>query len=144
MNEIFLYQHGGAGNHGCEAIVRSVIKIMDKKINLISFRPNDDKKYGIDKIVDNLYSVKYPSGINFKRLFLYFARHVLKNSKYEYIYMFSKIINDKDNLLISIGGDLYCGKDTTLLSVINKKFHGTINQFCLVALLNRQNWTIIV
>lgn len=121
MNEIFLYQHGGAGNHGCEAIVRSVIKIMDKKINLISFRPNDDKKYGIDKIVDNLYSVKYPSGINFKRIFLYFARHVLKNSKYEYIYMFSKIINDKDNLLISIGGDLYCGKDTTLLSVINKK-----------------------
>lgn len=94
---------------------------MDKKINLISFRPNDDKKYGIDKIVDNLYSVKYPSGINFKRIFLYFARHVLKNSKYEYIYMFSKIINDKDNLLISIGGDLYCGNDTTLLSVINKK-----------------------
>lgn len=121
MNEIFLYQHGGAGNHGCEAIVRSVIKIMDKKINLISFRPNDDKKYGIDKIVNNLYSVKYPSGINFKRIFLYFARHVLKNSKYEYIYMFSKIVNDKDNLLISIGGDLYCGKDTTLLSVINKK-----------------------
>lgn len=61
---------------------------MDKKINIISFRPNDDKKYGIDKIADNL--------------------------------------------LISIGGDLYCGKDTTLLSIINKKFHGTINQFLIV------------
>lgn len=88
MNEIFLYQHGWAGNHGCEAFVRSVIKIMDKKINIISFRPNDDKKYGIDKIADNL--------------------------------------------LISIGGDLYCGKDTTLLSIINKKIHGTINQFLIV------------
>lgn len=49
MNKIYLYQHGGAGNHGCEAIVRSVSKILNKKMDLISFRPNDDEKYGKEK-----------------------------------------------------------------------------------------------
>ena len=28
MSRIFLYAHGGSGNHGCEAIVRSTIKIL--------------------------------------------------------------------------------------------------------------------
>lgn len=121
MNKVYLYQHGGAGNHGCEAIVRSVTKILGIKANLISFRPNDDKKYGLDSIVNNIYSVQYPSGINYNRLFLYFTRNVLKKNKYDYLYMFNRIIKDKDNLLISIGGDLYCGKDTSLLSVVNEK-----------------------
>lgn len=121
MNKVYLYQHGGAGNHGCEAIVRSVTKILGIKANLISFRPNDDKKYGLDSIVNNIYSVQYPSGINFNRLFLYFTRNVLKKNKYDYLYMFNRIIKDKDNLLISIGGDLYCGKDTSLLAVVNEK-----------------------
>lgn len=121
MNKIYLYQHGGAGNHGCEAIVRSVSKILNKKMDLISFRPNDDEKYGLGEIVNNIYPVEYPKGININRLFLYFTRHILKNDKFDYCYMFRRIIKDRGNLLISIGGDLYCGKDTSLLEVVNKK-----------------------
>lgn len=121
MNKIYLYQHGGAGNHGCEAIVRSVKKILNKEMDLISFRLNDDEKYGLSEIVNNIYSVEYPSGININRLFLYFTRHILKDNRFDYSYMFNRIIKDKGNLLISIGGDLYCGKDTTLLSYVNKK-----------------------
>lgn len=121
MNKVYLYQHGGAGNHGCEAIVRAVSKILDKRMDLISFRPNDDKKYGLDEIVNNIYPVEYPKGININRLFLYLTRHVLKNDKFDYCYMFKRIIKDSGNLLISIGGDLYCGKDTSLLAVVNEK-----------------------
>lgn len=121
MDKIYLYQHGGAGNHGCEAIVRSVSKILNKKMDLISFRPNDDEKYGLGEIVNNIYPVEYPKGININRLFLYFTRHILKNDKFDYCYMFKRIIKDSGNLLISIGGDLYCGKDTSLLEVVNKK-----------------------
>lgn len=121
MNEIYLYQHGGAGNHGCEAIVRSVKKILNKEMNLISFRPEDDIKYGLNEVVDCIYSVEYPSGINVSRLFLYFTRHILKDDRFDYGYMFNRIIKNKGNLLISIGGDLYCGKDTSLLSYVNKK-----------------------
>ena len=61
MNKVYLYQHGGAGNHGCEAIARSVTKILGIKANLISFRPNDDKKYGLNNVVSNIYSVQNPS-----------------------------------------------------------------------------------
>lgn len=121
MDKIYLYQHGGAGNHGCEAIVRSVSKILNEKMDLISFRPNDDEKYGLGEIVNNIYPVEYPKGININRLFLYFTRHILKNDKFDYCYMFRRIIKDRGNLLISIGGDLYCGKDTSLLEVVNKK-----------------------
>ena len=27
MNEILLYQHGGSGNHGCEALVRTTASL---------------------------------------------------------------------------------------------------------------------
>ena len=40
MQRVFLYAHGGAGNHGCEAIVRSTVKIFKEngfgEISLIS------------------------------------------------------------------------------------------------------------
>ena len=43
MQRVFLYAHGGAGNHGCEAIVRSTVKIFKEngfgEISLISSRP---------------------------------------------------------------------------------------------------------
>ena len=52
MSNIYLYAHGGSGNHGCEAIVRSTLDLLkdtpfEKKI-LISSRPNEDIKYGIN------------------------------------------------------------------------------------------------
>ena len=32
MNKIIMYPHGGSYNHGCEAIVRTTLDIMDKAI----------------------------------------------------------------------------------------------------------------
>ena len=121
MKEVYLYQHGGAGNHGCEAIVRSVTKILGQKMNLLTFRKQDDLKYGLGEVIENIYSVNYPTGFSLKRVFLYIGRHVLKQDKYDYAYQFERIIKDKDNVLISIGGDLYCGKDTSLLAFVNEK-----------------------
>lgn len=51
MSNIFLYAHGGSGNHGCEAIVRSTIKILkDPAVTLISSCPAEDRKYGVDQL----------------------------------------------------------------------------------------------
>ena len=51
MSRIFLYAHGGSGNHGCEAIVRSTIKILkNQNVVLISSKPEEDKKYELEKI----------------------------------------------------------------------------------------------
>ena len=56
MSNIYLYAHGGSGNHGCEAIVRSTLDLLkdtpfEKKI-LISSRPNEDIKYGRNKLCE--------------------------------------------------------------------------------------------
>ena len=56
MNSNFiLYHHGGSGNHGCEAIVRSVVKILGKNVDLISFRPEEDWKFELNKIGVSIY-----------------------------------------------------------------------------------------
>ena len=51
MSGIFLYAHNGSGNHGCEAIVRSTVKLLrDQNITLISSKPEEDEKYGLGAI----------------------------------------------------------------------------------------------
>ena len=44
MNKIYMYAHGGSGNHGCEAIVRSTLKILnDVNVRKSCFRLNPKK-----------------------------------------------------------------------------------------------------
>lgn len=56
MSNLYLYAHGGSENHGCEAIVRSTLDLLkeapfEKKI-LISSRPHEDIKYGINELCE--------------------------------------------------------------------------------------------
>ena len=46
--KILLYPHGGSGNHGCEAIVRSTVKLTGAEIVLASADPEQDRNYGLD------------------------------------------------------------------------------------------------
>jgi len=46
------YFHSGSGNHGCEAIVKTLIDILKIKPTLYSFNHWEDYKFDIDKIVD--------------------------------------------------------------------------------------------
>jgi len=43
-----LYPHGGSGNHGCEAIVRSTVKLTGAEAVLASSAPEQDRRYGLD------------------------------------------------------------------------------------------------
>ena len=47
LSKIFLYAHGGSGNHGCEAIVRATARILQgNELYLISSKPEEDRYYG--------------------------------------------------------------------------------------------------
>ena len=48
--KLLLYPHGGSGNHGCEAIVRSTLKIMPADATLFSDNPDEDRRYGLEAI----------------------------------------------------------------------------------------------
>ncbi len=48
--EILMYAHAGSGNHGCEAIVRSVCGILgqENKVAVISNNADEDRSYNLD------------------------------------------------------------------------------------------------
>ena len=49
--KMFLFGHGGSGNHGCEAIVRSTCAIFNQSdCTLFSYHPHEDKTYAVDSI----------------------------------------------------------------------------------------------
>lgn len=115
MKNVFLYAHGGSGNHGCEAIVRSTAKILKSdKIHLLSARPEEDNFYGLDKIC-HIYKDQNPKPPknNFDFLRAYTALKIKKDfvpmDKLMYKKAFSNIgIGD---VALSIGGDNYCYAD---------------------------------
>ena len=117
MSNIYLYAHGGSGNHGCEAIVRSTLDLLkdtpfEKKI-LISSRPNEDIKYGINKLCEIEKDIMPYSknSIEFVRAYLQLK---LKNNyipldKLDYKKTFDHI--QSGDIALSIGGDNYCYAD---------------------------------
>lgn len=126
MSNIKLYSHGGSKNHGCEAIVRGTYKVINKPMVLYSMNPDEDIKYGIDKIItikeDNDCQIKrksieyYLSAANIK-LF----KSTELNTKYKKKEFLSDI--NKDDIYISIGGDNYCYEGVNVLGDINSLIH---------------------
>lgn len=117
MSKIWMYAHGGSGNHGCEAIVRSTCGLLSEKaksgLTLISSNPEEDKKYGID----TLCAIE-PDILPYKKSSLSFAKAYL-SLKIKNDYMPLDKMNYKTtvdhirngDIALSIGGDNYCYAD---------------------------------
>jgi len=123
---IKLYYHNGSDNHGCEAIVRTTRKMICKDMVLFSRKPEKDKKYGVDHIVevDNdepidipRKSIRYILSAVYRRicdnnmLFVFFQR----------LSFFSKV--NKGDWYLSIGGDNYCYAGRDVLGYYNRIIH---------------------
>lgn len=122
MEKYVLFPHGGSGNHGCEAIVKSTKALLNsEQIILFSDRPEEDRKY-INEYMDIRYSrerIKHLSTEYIKALFNY---HVRKQEEAFDLLAFSSVIkecNDKATLL-SIGGDNYCYGDNEYIYLVNR------------------------
>jgi polysaccharide pyruvyl transferase WcaK-like protein len=136
---IVLYPHGGSGNHGCEAIVRTTNAILRKTIpidtlQLASYNKQQDIIHGVENIDEfiNFESIQTKSIVNisgaiYSRIF---KKPSLRNKKHV-----KDIINNirKDNIYVSIGGDIYSYKGVVPYDVltINKKVHSSGNKLIL-------------
>lgn len=114
MRKVFLYNHGGSENHGCEALVRSVCELFkEENLILYSEMPQQDLHYGIQQFANvksakNAYSKLSPSFIkayySLKKKNDYFPLDILP---------YRKTIKEfrTGDIEISVGGDIYCYDD---------------------------------
>ncbi len=113
MNHLMLYAHAGSRNHGCEAIVRSTLKILNLnniQISLATFREQEDKAF-LSKDFDlNFVTYKRYEGLNPVRLIDAGLRKLGINKNMLFSFSQKQIIDsiDKNTLCLSIGGDNYC------------------------------------
>ncbi|MBQ5979805.1 MAG: polysaccharide pyruvyl transferase family protein [Bacteroidales bacterium] len=121
---ILLYGHGGSGNHGCEAIVRSTSSILkhtfgNPEIVLSTHRAGEDNLY-IDGVIDEIIDMRERK----KNLDYIFGLMRLKLTG-DYvpfdIYPYRSLIRKghKIGMALSIGGDNYCYGDSSVLRGIN-------------------------
>lgn len=140
MKKVFLYAHGGSANHGCEAIVRSTADMLcGNEITLLTCRPEEDRKYGLDSICT---LVKDRSAHLKKNSLSFLSAYMALKLRKDYIPMdklwykeaFSQI--HKGDLALSIGGDNYCYADvekyTILHDMIKKRGAKTVLWGCSV------------
>ena len=112
MKKFYLCGHTGSANRGCEAIVRSTVKVLREcgaeDITLLTFKESDDRLRGIDKIAD---LVPYPKKTVFDRGLSYISKKFFKNGVWGakfYHKSLIKSISGSDSILFNVGGDTYC------------------------------------
>lgn len=114
--------HGGSGNHGCEAIIRSSIKILNDFPIVYSSHVNQDVKYGLDKICTLREDKPCQLVRGSKEWFLSSLQTKLTGKislaiKYRYKEFFNKV--SKGDVFLSVGGDNYCYAGTDILAARN-------------------------
>lgn len=114
MRKYLLYGHGGSENHGCEALVRTTISLLNKNkehIVLSSYNPQQDYKYNIHNIccIKRRGEKKYPFRFHPRFLKSYYDLTVNKNGlALDALYETYALEVSKGDVAISIGGDNYC------------------------------------
>ena len=121
-----LYAHGGSKNHGCEAIVRSTISLLQNQESplLLSYNIKEDKMYKLNEIVNLQQEI---GDINKKSLtfFKAYISQKITGNFYQMDALQHKnaidSIPEKDAALF-IGGDNYCYSNQQFYASLNKLF----------------------
>ncbi len=143
-----MYAHGGSGNHGCEAIIRSTSEMLrDYEKILISSAPEEDALYRIDglcRLVKDIQPYKKASPD-------FIAAYLALKLRHDYIpldkldYKKSASEAEKGDIALSVGGDNYCyadvGKYVMLHNLFLERGAKTVLWGCSVepSLLSRKN-----
>lgn len=106
-----LYNHVGSGNHGCEALVRSISHMLGEKDTLLlSDAPEEEAKYGIADLIEVRPSMSKtrPAAQDF------FFSYLQLKIRHDYFYMdvlpYKPALKGlrSEDVLVSIGGDIFC------------------------------------
>lgn len=125
---ILLFAHGGSGNHGCEAIVRSTHKLLSNgaTFTLLSNRAHEDYRYGLDSLV-NVQPHTKPDITNDLASLIYRISQRINHTREKYM---RRIYRDMYQLsgydyAFSIGGDNYCYRNVPEeMAFLNKLLRG--------------------
>lgn len=121
--KLLLYPHAGSGNHGCEAIVRSTVKILKAEAILCSSNPDQDKEFKLDEVCNIIHDKKLLSKTSYLYWKAFLKYHIIKNKNAFDTVLFSPIIKNALNVdkVLSIGGDNYCYNTPQFIYLINKE-----------------------
>ena len=130
-----IYAHGGSQNHGCEAIVRSTLKLLNQqeKPILLSNNMSEDQLYGLDKIVHIQQAIH---DIN-KKSFDFFKAYVNQKITGKYYQMDSLLYKRSIDFLehrdvaFFVGGDNYCYSNVKNYRYINNYMQKKVNKMVL-------------
>lgn len=116
-----LYAHGGSGNHGCEAIVRSTISMLGGNPTLISGNTNEDIKYGISNIANIRTECTDINKLSLSFVSAYLSLKVKKDPlPMEKLRYKNGVASTKANeFALSIGGDNYCYVDVKRYTMLH-------------------------
>ena len=115
MSDYFIYNHGGSANHGCEALVRTVLNLFQSRGNMkvLSEFPQQDYRYGINDL-----AVLEPATTAYSKASLAFwDAYLTLKAKKDYFKMdvlpYRKPIRGLTSNMVelSVGGDIYCYED---------------------------------
>lgn len=123
---IIIYGNGSAGNHGCEAITRGTVALLEKEneYTVQSLQPEDDSRYGLNELA------QIRPAVSARKKDLRFLCAYLKLKA-------SGVYTDMDGLAyipgirqaardakiaLSVGGDNYCYPGTEIYGWLNREY----------------------
>lgn len=124
MKKYIMFPHGGSGNHGCEAIVRTTSNLLSPyQVTLYSEAVEEDMRY-IGEPDLKIASSRKP----IRRVSVGYCKALIRNrllqdtDAFDALH-FSPVISacDKNAVLLSIGGDNYCYGDNEYIYLVNRK-----------------------
>lgn len=122
--KIFMFNHTGSLNHGCEAIIRGTVNVIensrpDCSFLLSSYNPESDS--AIKKIEVCQFN---PRSLTFAEKAIAKVSHEINGSeKYALKKMYDNVVKQAQDcdICLSVGGDTYCYGDNSQIQVVTEE-----------------------
>lgn len=117
-----MYPHGGSGNHGCEAIVRSTVKLIGNDTTLFTNKMEEDYKAGLQDLCELDVAEKPIKSGSLSHLFAIFRNKVLGRADAFDRIVFQHIVETAKyvDYVLGIGGDNYCYDTPEFIYLVNR------------------------